>query len=1481
MKNILGLDLGTNSIGWAKVSIDEEGKIQPQIKLGSRIIPMSQDVLGKFDSGVTESQTAARTGYRGTRRLRERSLQRRERLFRVLHTLNFLPPHFDDAIGWNKNNNKTYGKFLDTTEPKIAWDKTPDGKMSFIFMDSFKEMLADFKNRYPGIVNVPLDWTIFYLRNKALSKKISKEELAWIILNFNQKRGYYQLRGEEEEEDNTKLEEYYELKVVKVEDSGEKRGKDVWYNVILENGWVYRRSSSIPLFDWEGKVKEFIVTTQLEKDGSIKLDKDEKPRRSFRAPKEDDWKLQKKRTESSIATSGQTVGTYIYENLLSNPSDKVRGKLVRTIERKFYKQELLQILKKQAEFHKEFTDAACLDACVHELYSRNLAHQDLLRKKDLIYLLVEDLIFYQRPLKSKKSLISDCPYEWYEYVDQETGEIKKQHIKCIAKSNPYFQEMRLWQFIKYLRLYKSNGISDEEVTSEYLSTSEDYVSLYNFLNDKKEISQETLLTGFFGIPKPKKGASLPLRWNYVEDKVYPCSETRYEILNALNKAGVDISGLSNKGEGEQDVIYRMWHLLYSVDDRNELVCALNALAAKKHLPEAFVDAFKKVKPFKKEYGAYSEKATKKLLSLMRMGSLWSEDNIADSVKVNMQKLIAGDIDTKLQEKVGITFTEQSQFCGLNISQACYVVYGRFSEASDIQSWKTPDDLQSYINGFKQHSMRNPIVEQCVLETLRTVHDIWKQEGHIDEIHVELGRSMKSTAEQRQRMTNRVLANENTNIRIKLMLEELKSDKVEGVRPYSPMQQDILRIYEEGALQELSQTDEEYNDILKISKLATPSKAEITKYKLWLEQKYRSPYTGKTISLSKLFTAAYQIEHVIPQGRFFDDSLSNKVICEAEVNQDKSNMLGYEYIKKNGGKIINCPTLGDVKVFTEEEYKKFVAEHYSSNKPKAQKLMMDDIPEKFIERQMNDSRYISRVVKGLLSNIVREDGEEEATSKNVIVCSGGVTDKLKKDWGINDVWNKIVTPRFERMNKLTVSDNFGHWENKEGKRVFQTTMPIELQKGFSKKRIDHRHHAMDALVIALASRNIVNYLNNESAHDDKKREDLRKLLCDKNRIIRKPWESFTQDAFAALQDIVVSFKHYIRIINKASNYYEHFDASGAKKMVSQKSDAQWAVRKPLHKETVFGKVNLHRKKTISFLKALDQVYNIADKDLKKKIRAMMAEGMDKKKINAYFKANDYKFNDKSIANIEVFYYSNDAIPYVATRKPLDTSFDVKRIESISDTGIQKILLKYLEQKGGDPAIAFTPEGIADMNANITMYNDGKWHQPIQKVRVTEVQGEKFAIGTSGNNSKKYVEAQSGTNLFLAIYKDNENNRSYKTIPLNIVVERMKQGLSPVPERDEKGYNLMFYLSPNDLVYVPSEDEKLSPSIHLTKDRIYRMVSSTGSEVYFLPNTVATVLKNKVEFKSMNKMEQTTDGVVIKANCWKLEVDRLGNITKIIR
>ena len=525
MKHILGLDLGTNSIGWAKISIDENNVVVPEIKLGSRIIPMNQDVLGKFDSGVTESQTAIRTSYRSMRRLRERCLLRRERLFRVLHLLHFLPEHFDRSIGWDKNNGKTYGKFIDDNEPKIAWFDNEEGKKQFLFMDAFNEMLADFKHNNPELVGdgrlVPLDWTIFYLRAKALRQPISKQELAWIILNFNQKRGYYQLRGEEEENDKSKVEEYYELKVVDVEATDEKRGDNVWYNIYLENGWIYRRQSKLPLDDWKGKTREFIVTTEYNPDGTLKLDKEGRPKRSFRAPKEDDWALQKKRIEKSISDSGETVGSFIYQHLLSSPFDKIRGKLVRTIERDFYKAELEAILTKQAEYHQELTDIDCLSKCVKELYAKNTAHQQSLMKKNMLYLLSNDIIFYQRPLKSKKSLISDCPYEAYSYVDKTTGEIKTQHIKCVAKSNPYFQEFRLWQFIQNLRLFDCSSIEETEVTKTYLKTEEDYVKLFLYLNDKEKINQDTLLKEFFSIKKPKgKDAKMPVRWNYVVDKLY-------------------------------------------------------------------------------------------------------------------------------------------------------------------------------------------------------------------------------------------------------------------------------------------------------------------------------------------------------------------------------------------------------------------------------------------------------------------------------------------------------------------------------------------------------------------------------------------------------------------------------------------------------------------------------------------------------------------------------------------------------------------------------------------------------------------------------------------------------------------------------------------------------------------------------------------------------------------------------------------------
>ena len=138
MKRILGLDLGTNSIGWALTYNDFDRKRGVIEGLGSRIIPMSQDVLGKFDSGVSISQTAERTKYRGTRRLVQRFLLRRERLHRVLNILDFLPEHYSNAIDFDKR----FGQFKPETEEKLSFYKNENGKNQFLFMESHQEMLS-------------------------------------------------------------------------------------------------------------------------------------------------------------------------------------------------------------------------------------------------------------------------------------------------------------------------------------------------------------------------------------------------------------------------------------------------------------------------------------------------------------------------------------------------------------------------------------------------------------------------------------------------------------------------------------------------------------------------------------------------------------------------------------------------------------------------------------------------------------------------------------------------------------------------------------------------------------------------------------------------------------------------------------------------------------------------------------------------------------------------------------------------------------------------------------------------------------------------------------------------------------------------------------------------------------------------------------------------------------------------------------------
>ena len=137
-------------------------------------------------------------------------------------------------------------------------------------------------------------------------------------------------------------------------------------------------------------------------------------------------------------------------------------------------------------------------------------------------------------------------------------------------------------------------------------------------------------------------------------------------------------------------------------------------------------------------------------------------------------------------------------------------------------------------------------------------------------------------------------------------------------------------------------------------------------------------------------------------------------------------------------------------------------------------------------------------------------------------------------------------------------------------------------------------------------------------------------------------------------------------------------------------------------------------------------------------------------------------------------------------------------------------------GNNPELAFSPDGIDEMNRNIVALNRGKFHYPIYKIRRFE-RGNKFAIGQTGNKTTKYVEADKGTNLFFAVFGieklnketgETESVRSYLTIPLNVMIGCQKrygskwrveiESFLKEMELVSVDATLLFILSPNDLV-----------------------------------------------------------------------------------
>lgn len=315
-------------------------------------------------------------------------------------------------------------------------------------------------------------------------------------------------------------------------------------------------------------------------------------------------------------------------------------------------------------------------------------------------------------------------------------------------------------------------------------------------------------------------------------------------------------------------------------------------------------------------------------------------------------------------------------------------------------------------------LRNPIVFKALCEVRKVVNAIIREYGRPDEIRIEMARDLKLTKLQKEAAMKQANKNKNAN-------------------------EDAEKFYKEHfGIENISGTDK-------------------LKYRLWKESGECCPYTGNQIPPQALLDdGLVDIEHIIPYSKCFDDSFMNKTICDARFNRE---------VKRN-----QAP--GEIYDRESEEYAGLMqrVSMLPFGKQRKFKLTPEELAAAdFVGRQLSDTRYICREVRGYLRQLYPYSPDE---SKYVQVVAGGATANLRHVWHVNAI----------------LSDG-----------------DIDV-----KNRWDHRHHAIDAIVVALCERGLYQFISKLSSRN---KELMRNVL----KGFSEPWHGFLDDVNTAIQSIIVS------------------------------------------------------------------------------------------------------------------------------------------------------------------------------------------------------------------------------------------------------------------------------------------------------------------------------------------------------------------------
>lgn len=1295
MKKILGLDLGTTSIGWAYIhEAENNDETSSIINSGVRIVPLTTDEESDFKKGNTISINADRTLKRGARRGLQRFKQRRDALLETFNKIKFIPT-------------------------------------GFVYAETGKSTT----------------FSSYQLRAKAAVEAVSKDELVQVLLMLNKKRGYKSSRKAKTVEEGNAID-------------GMKIAKEIFENDLTPGQWVYNSLSKggkfVPDFyrsdlqkelekivrfqnqlhpeqindklleDIQGKTRT-ATSYHFTKTLNIELSENKGNREETRLQhykwrnealtKELDLKvlafifteINNQINQSSgylgaisdrskeLYFNHETVGQFQYKQLEQNAHAKLKNQI-------FYRQDYLDEFEKiwetQRQFHPE------------------LNNQLKTEVKDIT-------IFYQRKLKSQKHLVSFCEFE-------------KGH-KAIPKSSPLFQEFRIWQNL-------NNVVVKNETTKEPFILDEDLKKLIAQELLFKESMTDSQMLSFCELKKGTHTVNLKkIEGNRTNASIFKAFEKILEVEGyemdfskmdsseikeallpifetlEINTAILNFDPTIQGNDFDKQAYYQLWHLLYSNEEEEALK---KSLIKKFGFKENHIPFLLNIN-LQADYGSLSAKAIKKILSHLMDGHIYDK-----------ACLIAG--------------------------------YNHSSSLTTEQNNERV--LKETLELLKKNSLRNPVVEKILNQMINVINAIIKDPamGKPDEIRVELARELKNNNEQRKEMTNNIN---------KATVEHQK-------------------------IKQLLHTE---------FGIARVTRNDIIRYKLWLETGGISIYTGKPIKPSELFTKDYDIEHIIPKSRLFDDSFSNKTICERQLNIDKSNKTAYSFLQE--------------KLSAEEfdQYEKRIKSLFRKiSRTKQNKLLMADneIPEGFIERQLRETQYIAKKAKEILLEI----------SRNVTSTIGSVTDKLRDDWELVDVMKELNWDKYEKLGLTHIE------EGKNGERLYKI-------KDWT-KRNDHRHHAMDAITVAFTKPAYIQYLNNLNAktQGDKKADSIfgieaKYLKRDKNNKLRfiEPMPNFREEAKKRLDAILISYKAKNKVVTKNKNI--------TKKKGGINQKIQLTPRGQLHEATIYGKLQQYaiKEEKANAVFSKEYIQKVAKKKYREALLTRLEEnGNDPKKA----------FTGKNALNKSPIYISlkdNIAVPEkvkivwlednYTIRKDItpDNFKDLKSIDKVIDVGLKTILENRLNEYANDPKKAFS-----NLDENPIWQNKEKGIA-IKRVTISGVSNAQALHTKKDHFGKEILDengkpipvdyVSTGNNHHVAIYRDEKGNLQEEIVTFFDAAIRKNEGLSIINKNHSSGWKLLFTMKKNEFFIFPSEN--FNPNeIDLLNPMNYSLISPNMYKVQSL-------------------------------------------------